>query len=159
MPASIEQLRDFPLLFPLFFAGLWVCVGFVISRMGWHAFATSYPARSRPSGTAYRSPSSWFGTLFASYRNVVRVVFTEAGVHFSVMFLFRAFHPPFLVPWSSVKRVEKKAGFFVTRFRMDIEEASGEIHVLLPLKAERDVFAFARLPDPLPERRPAGGAR
>ena len=159
MPASIEQLQNYPLLFPLFFVGLWVGVGFVISRMGWHSFATRYLARSQPVGTAYRSPSSWFGVIFASYRNVVRVTFTEAGVYFSVMFLFRAFHPPFLVPWSSVKRVEKKVGLFVTRFRMDIEDASGEIHVLLPLKAERDLFAFTKLPNPSLQQSAASGAR
>jgi hypothetical protein len=152
MRASIEQIQIYPVLFPLFFAGMWICVGFVISRLGWHLFATRYPAPSRPVGTAYSSPSSWFGTIFASYRNVVRVLFTEAGVYFSVMFLFRVFHPPFLVPWASVKRIEKKAGLFVTRFRMDIEDACGEIHVLLPAKAERDLFTFTKLPNPALQR-------
>jgi hypothetical protein len=91
---------------------------------------------------AYNSPSSWFGIIFACYRNVVRVVFTDAGVYFYAMFLFRAFHPPFLVPWQSVKRVEKKEGFFGHRYRLDIEDAAGEIHVRLPGKAGHDLFKY-----------------
>jgi hypothetical protein len=155
MPASIEQFQNNPLLFPFFFVGIWVSVCFVISRMGWHSFATRYPVQNRPAGTAYNSPSSWFGNIFASYRNVVRVVFTETGIYFYAMFLFRAFHPPFLVPWTSVKRIERKAGLFGPRLRMDIEDASGEIHVLLSPKVERDLFAFTTLPNPLLQQRAA----
>jgi hypothetical protein len=112
--------------------------------MGWHAFATRYPMQARPSGTAYNSPSSWFGIIFACYRNVVRVVFTDAGVYFYAMFLFRAFHPPFLVPWQSVKGVEKMDGFFGPRFRLDIEDAAGEIHVLLSRKVENELHRYYR---------------
>jgi hypothetical protein len=144
MSASTQQPQDFWPFFPVFFICLWVCVGFIISRMGWHAFATRYPMQARPSGTAYNSPSSWFGIIFACYRNVVRVVFTDAGVYFYAMFLFRAFHPPFLVPWQSVKRVEKKDGFFGPRFRLDIEDAAGEIHVVLPRKVENELLRYYR---------------
>ena len=56
------------------------------------------------------------------------------------MFLFRAFHPPFLVPWASVRRVEKLEGFFCQRYRLDIEDAAGKIHVLLPKKVENVLF-------------------
>ncbi len=58
------------------------------------------------------------------------------------MFLFRAFHPPFLVPWASVRRVEKKDSFFLRGYRLDIEDAAGEIHVLLPKKVEDDLFKY-----------------
>jgi hypothetical protein len=138
----MEHLQTSPLLFAFFFVVLWVCVSFVISRMGWHSFAERYPAQNKPMGAAYNSPSSWFATIFASYRNVVRVVFTEAGIYFSVMFPFRAFHPPFLVPWASVKRVERKDGVFVSRLRIDIEDNCGEIHVMLPIKVERDFYTY-----------------
>src|SRR6266404_3585283 len=126
--------------FPLFFVGMWVFVSFVISRMGWNAFAERYPAETRPTGTAYSSPSTWFGIFLARYGNVVRVVFTDAGVYFYALFLFRAFHRPFLVPWESVKRVERKKIFLWSRYRLDIEDAAGEIHVILPLSIEHDLL-------------------
>jgi len=147
MSALVEQPQYLPLLFPLFFAGIWVSVSLVISRLGWSSFAECYPAQGKPLGEAYNSPSSWFGTIFASYRNVVRVVFTEAGIYFSVMFLFRAFHPPFLVPWASVRSIERKKVFVVSRLRIDIEDSCGEIHVLLPLKAETELRAHCKRPD------------
>jgi len=142
MTSPTHQSQAFWPLFPLFFVCLWVSVSFIISRTGWHSFATRYPARSRPVGQVYNSPITSFGNLLANYRNVVQVVFTDSGVYLYAMFLFRAFHPPFLVPWDSVKRVEKRKGFFVTRYQLDIEDAAGEIHLLLPLKVEEDLFRF-----------------
>ena len=140
MPPSQPHPEEFWPFFPIFFVGMWVLVCFIISHMGWRSFSARYAMQTRPPGRVYASPSSWFGSIFASYRNVVRVVFTDAGIYFYAMFLFRAFHPPFLVPWASVRRVEKKDGFFCQRYRVDIEDAAGEIHVLLPTKVEDDLF-------------------
>jgi len=130
------------LIFPFFFVGMWVFVSFVISRMGWNAFATRYPAETRPTGTAYNSPSTWFGFFLARYGNVVRVIFTEAEVYFYPLFLFRAFHRPFLVPWESVRRVERQKVLFSSRYRVDIEDEAGEIHVILPLRVEQDLLKY-----------------
>ena len=142
MPPSTTQAQDFWPFFPLFFLSMWITVTFIISHMGWRSFSRRYPARSRPAGRVYASPASWFGNIFASYRNVVRVIFTDAGIYFYAMFLFRAFHPPFLVPWESVRRVEKKDGFFRRGYRLDIEDAAGQIHVLLPRNAADDLFRY-----------------
>jgi hypothetical protein len=132
------------LLFPLFFVGLSLLISSNLSRTGWRSFASRYPARSRPSGTSYASPLSWFGSSGPVYRNVVRVIFTEAGISFRAAFSFRAFHPPFLVPWASVRRIEKKDGGWRKRYQLDIQDAVGEIHVLLPAKAEHDLFRYYR---------------
>jgi hypothetical protein len=112
--------------------------------MGWNSFAVRYPAQTRPEGTAHNSPSAWFGTFLARYSNVVRVVFTDAGVYFYAQFLFRAFHPPFLVPWESVKRIEKKRLLFWFRYRMDIEDSAGEIHLILPVNIERELIRYKK---------------
>jgi hypothetical protein len=138
-PSPAEEFWPF---FPVFFAGLWVLVCFIISHMGWRSFSARYAMPARPSGRIYTSPSSRFGNILASYRNVVRVVFTDEGIYFCAMFLFRAFHPPFLVPWESVRRVEKKDGWFFKGYRLDIENAAGEIQVWLPKKVENDLFRY-----------------
>jgi hypothetical protein len=139
MPSSIQQFQEFwPVLL---FVGLWVFVLFVISHLGWRSFALRYAAPTRPVAKAYNSPASNLNNnLLASYRNVVRVVFTEAGIYFYVLFLFRAFHPPFLVPWESVRRAKKVDGFWGSHYRIDIVDSAGEILVLLPTKVEHDLF-------------------
>lgn len=142
-PSQIQSHDVFP-FFPVFFVFMWVSVSFIISRFGWKSFATSYPIKVRPAGYAYNSPFVRFGNIIANYRNVVRVIFTDKGIYFYVFFMFRAFHSPFLVPWDRVKRIERKNGFFWSRYRIDIEDAAGEIHVILPLSIEPDLIKFKK---------------
>jgi len=132
-------------LFLLFFVGIWVMVTFIISRAGWNSFATRYPASTPPGGKIYTCTRAWFGNYLARYNNIVRVTFTDTGVYFHVLFLFRAFHPPFLVPWTSVKRIEKKKVLlFWTRYQMDIDDSTtGQIHVILPISIEHDLPKYA----------------
>jgi hypothetical protein len=150
MLASQPLKPDFWPFFPLFFVGMWVMVSFIISRAGWNSFATHYPAPNPPTGKTYTSPNTRFGNYLARYNNVVRVIFTDGGVYFHVLFLFRAFHPPFLVPWSSVKRIEKKKVLFWTRYQMDIDDSLGQIHVILPVSIEHDLPKYANSTFPTP---------
>ena len=131
-------------LFPLFFVGMWMLVTFIISNFGWRAFAQQYRCDVRPEGTVYRSPRAMFGSLFASYNNVVRVIFTESGVYFYPLFLFRAFHPPFLLPWSSVKQVEKRERWYGNSYQMEVVDPAGKISLMLPTKVEGELFSFYR---------------
>ena len=140
-PSSFHPEKFWPVL-PLLSLGFFSLISFMLSRMGWCSFAERYPAKTRPTGMSYASPRSWFGRMGPSYSNVVRVTFTDAGVFFNAMFLFRAFHSPFLVPWASVRSVEKKDGFWGKRYRLDIEDPAGEIHVLLPARVEHDLFRY-----------------
>jgi hypothetical protein len=142
-PISLHPELFLPVI-PLFFVGIWTLVCLIVSHRGWRSFSSRYPAESRPPGPAYSSPKTWFGTLRGSYRNSVRIVLTDAGVYFSVLPLFRAFHPPFLVPWASVRRIEKQDGPFRQSYRLDIEDAAGEIHVVLPTSIENDLFRYHR---------------
>lgn len=109
---------------PFIFVGGWFVVGFVISRLGWSSFATAHGDASRPPGPAYTSPHTQFGDWRASYNNVVRVVPCERGLWICVMFLFRAFHPPFLLPWRSVVRVQRLSGWFIRGYRVHVEDDS-----------------------------------
>ena len=126
------------LLFPLSFVALWVGVIFIISHAGWRKFAERYPAPPAAAGAVYLLRRAQFGSLLGSYRNVVQVRFTEAGMRFSVLFLFRPFHPPFLLPWTSVKKVEPRDFLFVHWLRVTIDDACGTIRMLLPAKAESE---------------------
>ena len=143
MQAPTPARPDFLPVFPFFFAGLWLLVSLIVSRRGWRSFAMRYPAPTRPAGNAYNSPSSTFG-VSGHYRNVVRVVFAGAGVYFYVTFMFRAFHPPFLVPWESVKCIERKKGFFGSSYALEIEDAAGKVQLHLPRRIEPDLSRYQK---------------
>jgi hypothetical protein len=133
-----------PILGGLVFIALWILVSFLVSRRGWCAFAARYPARNRPVGKAYASPFTHFGLLRSHYGWAVKVVLSDSGVYFLPSLLFRAFHSPFLVPWASVKRVEKRNGFLWPRYRLDVEDPAGEIHVTLPSKAQDELLRYRK---------------
>lgn len=130
--------------FPFAFAGAWLFAAFFMSRSGWRAFARRYPADAGPRETVCRSPLTRFGNILTTYRNLVCVVFSETGIHFSVLFLFRPFHAPFLLPWSSVQRIEKTSGLFGPRYCLEITDPAGRIKVWLPLTAEPLLSQYAR---------------
>jgi hypothetical protein len=122
-------------LFAGFFVSLWLCVGFIVSRMGWSTFAQRYPSFSRPLGESFNCQAAWFRSPFASYKNVVRVVFADSGVYVYVFVLFRAFHPAFLIPWGKVAGVRKKKMLWMEFDVLEIRDGSDEMNIRLSNKA------------------------
>lgn len=121
-----------PLWFPFFFVGLWVLVSYQVAQKGWAAFAARYGGAGRPEGPAFGSPYTRFNKSGqGSYGNVVRVVPSPDGLWFSTMILFRAFHPPFMIPWSCVTRVEPLSFWYFKGYRIHIQDEAGEITVRL----------------------------
>ena len=136
------QPPDFPPVFlPFLFIGMWLLVSFISSLFGWRSFSNHYPAQIRPPGIAYNSPSASFGFL-GQYSNVVRVVITDAGVYFYALFLFRAFHPPFLVPWDSVRSIEKIDGFFGSYYWLEIKNDAGKVRLRLPERIQDELSKY-----------------
>ena len=124
---------------------LWVIVGFVISRMGWHQFAKKYASVTRPLGRSFHCQIVWFGSIFASYRNAVRIVISDAGIYFYPIILFRAFHPPFLVPWDKVVGVIKRKRFFIVSQELKIRDDAGEIHIGMSESAVLELQRFKNI--------------
>ncbi|RBP39628.1 hypothetical protein DES53_10955 [Roseimicrobium gellanilyticum] len=77
------------------------------------------------------------------YKNVVRVILTEEGVYFCVWFPFRLCHPPFLLPWESVRRVEKKDSFLLGQsIHVDVMDPVGTMHLWLRKSVEQDLLKY-----------------
>jgi hypothetical protein len=144
MPLNLSMVRDNWQIMALSLAGLWMVLSFGVSRMGWSSFSRRHRARTRPRGRAYRAKASWFRGFLSNYGSLTSVIFTESGVYVFPLFLIRPFHPPFLVPWSGVSRVEKKFGFFGQQYRMDIRDDAGEFHLILPGAVRDDLMAGYR---------------
>ncbi|QIE99970.1 hypothetical protein G5S37_29630 [Roseimicrobium sp. ORNL1] len=147
------------MLFPLIVVGFWLGGCFLISCMGWRWFARKYPTgdrgRMQPEGTVHLVPSVKF-EFVGSYRNSVRAVITKEGIYFSVPFMLRVFHAPFLLPWTSVRRIRKKAGFKQRgkRLIVEVEDEEGPIRLLLSKEMEEDFLKYywPQKPKPIARR-------
>ena len=131
------------------FAGGWFGVTFLISRLGWARFAARHRSLERPPGESFHAIHLRFRLLLAGYRNAVKVVPTEAGLHVRTIFLFRAFHDPFLVPWSSVRRIEVRSGWVLGGSFVEIEDPAGTIRIMLPQSFAARAAGFPDAPRPV----------
>jgi hypothetical protein len=92
----------FPLAFPLFFAGMWVGVSALISRLsGWSALVKLYPAAAEPEGERVVWTSAQLGGV--SFRSCLNVTLAPAGLYMVPARLFRLFMPPVLISWSDIR--------------------------------------------------------
>jgi hypothetical protein len=108
---------------------------------GWGSFAKRYPAQTRPAGNAY-SVSSWRICNVYDPGRCLRVIFTDAGIYFYMTFFRRLAHPPFLLPWESVKRVEKGHGFLGEHYIVEVKDTAGAFILNLPRNVEHDLYRF-----------------
>lgn len=105
LPRSLDwHVISIGVLIPFTFVGMWILGIFFISRMCWIRFAEAYSAGNRPLGRSY--PVYLLSLPGVRYKSVVRAIFNESGVYRYIFILCRAFHPPFMLPWSSIERVE-----------------------------------------------------
>lgn len=131
------------------FIGMWLGVTFLISRFGWAGFAKRYRSLERPPGESFHATHLRFRLFLAGYRNAVKVVPTEAGLHVRTLFLFRAFHDPFLVPWSSVRRIEQRSGWLLGGSLVEVEDPAGTIRLMLPQSFATRAAEFPGAPRPV----------
>jgi len=119
-----------PIWVPFLFVAFWVFVSRQVAQTGWRAFAEKHGRDGRPKRPSFGSPQTRFnGSWQSNYANVVRVVPTSEGLWFSTMILFRAFHPPFIVPWTSVTKVDSLSIWRLRGYRLHIESEAGTIAV------------------------------
>lgn len=101
------------LVYPVFAVVIWAATLTALSiGGGWRALAQRFPAASRPAGAIWSFTSATFRTrlLPIHYGNCVTVTVGEAGVGVAILFVFRAMHPPIMIPWSSIESVGRQAG-------------------------------------------------
>lgn len=122
------------------------------ARGGWSSFAKRYPAPTQPPGKAH-TLSGW------TYCNVhwnargLRVIVTDAGIYFYMLFYRRLAHPPFLVPWESVKGVKKEGGFMGEYSVLEIEDAAGRLKLDLSEEIAHELARRGKLSHIPPEEK------
>ncbi len=124
---------------------VYVFVGFMVSTIpgGWGSFAKRYPAKTRSAGNSYTVLGCWFGGYSGDRGGKgVRVIFTDTGIYFYRTFFCRAGCSPFLLPWESVKRIEKGQRTYGNFYLMEIEDAVGNLRLDLPEKIEQGLSKY-----------------
>lgn len=124
--------------FLLLFAGSWVAVCLLISRIGgWSGLAECYPAAGAPTGRVFRMQSASFGA--GNYSGCLTITASPAGLHFSVIAPFRAGHRPIFLPTSAIRRPRVRK-FLWNKW---VEFETGETR-LVKIKLGRKIFEAHR---------------
>ncbi len=103
-----------PVLIALLFPAWWCFVMLVISRIGgWAALASKYRATSVPDGKRFLFQSASLG--MTNYGSCLTVIVGPAGLYIKVFPLFRAGHPPLLIPWADMHDLREKKFLWLWR--------------------------------------------
>ena len=87
-------------LFGLLFIFWWfVCLKGISKLIGWETLARKYEFKNKFHGKLLRCQGLGGSTHIGA---------NEDGLYFAVLFPFRPFHKPFLVPWQDIKVVRKR---------------------------------------------------
>jgi hypothetical protein len=101
--AVITSLGMLFVLFPLF--------------SGWRFLAQRYQTSELP-GELQSFQSGRVGLV--AFKSVLNVGTSDRGLYLSVFFPFSLAHPPLLIPWSEISRVEEVNNFFQDSYRLYI---------------------------------------
>jgi hypothetical protein len=116
MSAASWSMQLGPLWFILLFAGMWLLITGVLSRVsGWASLAAQFRATQPASGENFRFVSGAVGKkgFPVGYRNCLSVSVGERGFGLAMLFLFRFQSPALFIPWSQVESIAEKKIFFV----------------------------------------------
>jgi hypothetical protein len=122
-------------------APFWCFVVSIFSKVsGWAALASKYRTTSVSDGKRLSFQSAALGSV--NYGSCLTVVVGSAGLYLKVFPLFRAGHPPLLIPWTELHDLREKK--FLRLFR------------LVEMQVGTPTIATLTLPFHLIEQRPLG---
>ena len=121
-------------LIPVYFAGIWCAVLWLLSHIGgWAKIAESYATTSRPEGVHCRGRSLQISP-FANYSSCLNATVSPQGIYMIPFAIFRLGHRPLLIPWSCVGSLEEES-FFVRFYFLSIEAAGKKMRLSLTREA------------------------
>ncbi len=134
--------------FPAFFS----LILFLLSKFaGWSALASRYRMDRPFQGSIWRFQFGFLGSV--RYNGALTVGSGMEGLYLAVLFFFRPFHPPLLIPWSEVSLGRRKKTIFVelVEFRLGPEPlASLWLPDALAQQVASAPGAYLRSPTPTP---------
>ncbi len=148
---SANFLWLLPIIFPLYFAFLWVTITFLISRMGWNRLR-EFVVRPEtiahpPTGRSFGMNGARIG--MANYNNCLTVIVAANGLYMRPIVLFKLFHPPLLIPWSAFSDYRTKKVLWATVVEYTISTPQGNrINLLFNSKTLGDAIEATRSENP-----------
>lgn len=94
---------------------LWLFVAAMLSWVGgWHSLAQLYPRTGAATGDdlGVCSISLSRGIFAINYNNSAHITLCHDGLSLETSSLFRRYHPPLFVPWSSIGKCERQKLLF-----------------------------------------------
>ncbi len=114
------------------FAATWVGVNLVLALLsGWLILWFRFPGGPAIQGRRFRFVSGSMG-MFGFPARFSRVLFVSVGpkgIRLNLLFLFRLFSPPIMIPWSAVESVTERKLWFFRRTVIHIEGSWLEIRL------------------------------
>lgn len=105
--------------FPIFFAAVWSFVCWLLSTLGgWGRLAQRFATQEPPSGQCFSSQIGMVG--IASYKYVLKICTSPAGLYLDVFPLFRIGHRPLLIPWSEIHNATSAISIFVDSVSLEV---------------------------------------
>jgi hypothetical protein len=99
--------------FVVYFAALWMGVGFLISMVsGWHSLAERYRT-DRPFPTHKRWMQSAKMRFSCGYNSILTLASDSEALYLGVLAPFRVGHPRLFVPWGNIRVEEPKRYLFL----------------------------------------------
>jgi hypothetical protein len=124
----MEQTLPF-LLFPVFFAVLWVAITALLGWMsGWHTLMERYPDKPEQPALKLTWQTGAMG-IGVNYKNVLTLSPCPSGLRVGVMKFFGPFTRDFLVPWRDIKVKRSRV------FWLDVAELAFGPHGKLTIAA------------------------
>lgn len=129
----------FPIVFPFFFVGTWIVVGYWVAlTSGWRLLAKRFRLQGTFTGQSWTMQSARMRWL-TQYNNALTIGADTAGLFMVPFFLFRAGHSPLFVPWSEITDVRENRFLFIKFVEMRlgrVEEIPFRIRASLAAKIQ-----------------------
>jgi len=92
-----------PIYVGIYIATIWPIVLFTISKItGWTRLAEKYRTWEDPESNVMRAVRVNWGNIMIT-GNIYTIACNRTGLYLGVLFPFRLFHPPLLIPWHEIK--------------------------------------------------------
>jgi hypothetical protein len=116
--------------------GFWLFAIGLSARLWWRALAQQHRANEQPEGKYFRGRSAYIVPQ-GHYWHCLNATLAATGIYLVPSFLFRFAHPPILIPWHAVKKMETKQRFYSSAdfCLLTIEAAGQQVALDLPASA------------------------
>jgi len=124
----------------------WCGMSYYFARVsGWTLMADRYRAMLRPAGKTMRNQIWRIGEARES--GVTTLVVAASGLYLRPLVIFRFAHPPLLIPWESITRVDLGQSFWGRPY-YDLS-VGGLSQIRVGEKAYKDIARYLRVPTPV----------